>query len=110
MYLAFLTRHGNFTAYTAGMYDWSQPLSFPGISLCIRPELVCNGENDCGSWEDEDPAMCERCPKVFGYPQRNDIWSASHKCYHNETGRPICTVACDGMNDRCKGWSDVWWF
>ena len=52
------------------MYDWTQgrggggDFAFPGISLSIPPAAVCNGENDCGNWEDEDSGMCETCPKV----------------------------------------------
>ena len=87
-----------------GAYDWSQPFSFSDISFCIKPELVCNGENDCGDWEDEDLKLCESCPTVYGHPLRPDIAAASHKCYHNETGRPICAVPCDGKTDGCKGW------
>ena len=68
---------------------------------CIHQDLFCDGYIQCPDGSDEDASLCQSCPKTFGYPAGKSN-RATFSCKHKYTGRPICSVPCDGGLDLCE--------
>ena len=67
---------------------------------CIHQDLFCDGNSQCKDDSDEDPLVCEKCPRNFGFP-KSKLASATFLCSHRYTKKAICSVPCDGEDDLC---------
>ena len=69
---------------------------------------MCDGYAQCDDESDEDPDLCNQCPKENGWPRRPEEkrWRATFKCKHRYTNRAICATPCDGIDDMCLDYAD----
>ncbi len=67
---------------------------------CLHQSLVCDGIVHCRDSSDEDPSKCSECPLPFGH--KSGSGDANLPCLHRFSGRPICAVPCDGIDDLCQ--------
>ena len=77
--------------------------------FCIPNGLLCDGYMQCLDGSDEDPVVCDICPKSRGWPPRfiEKKWRATLKCQHRyNTNQTICAVPCDGIDDLCLNYED----
>jgi hypothetical protein len=74
-------------------------------SYCLAEDSVCDGYVQCKDGSDEDPDRCKVCPRTFGFPI-GKVRRATFSCRHRYTGRWICAVPCDGVDDLCQNFED----
>ncbi len=48
--------------------------------MTLDGRFVCNGKDDCPDGDDEGDELCGVCPRPFGHPPRNNLWSATFLC------------------------------
>ena len=72
--------------------------------------MLCDGYKQCEDGSDEDPSICNVCPKEKGWPFRRiraNKMRATFKCKHRyNTNRTICATPCDGIDDMCLNYAD----
>ena len=66
----------------------------------ILRDNVCDGYSQCPDGSDEDPNICQVCPRTFGYPSLTRE-SATFPCRHRYTNLTICATPCDNKDDFC---------
>ena len=66
------------------------------------------GHAQCKDRSDE--TNCETCPPIDGpgHPPRLEAERLANRfpCKHRFTKKPICSIACDGLDDLCEGYED----
>ena len=76
---------------------------------CIYQYLLCDGYEQCIDGSDEDPKICNVCPKDKGWPWRISAnkMRATFTCKHRyNTNHSICATPCDGIDDMCLDYAD----
>ena len=65
-------------------------------ATCVHKALICDGHEQCADGSDEEEAVCSQCPHGMSLNS-----AATFSCTHRYTGRKICAVPCDGVDDLC---------
>ncbi len=100
------------TCFDKSDYPSNFPCSFTELTEhcrnqvnCVHKDLWCDGHFNCPDGSDEDPEVCLKCPREFGYPAGKSQF-ATISCLHRYTNKSICAVPCDGVDDLCEGFID----
>ncbi len=62
----------------------------------ILRDNLCDGYFQCPDGSDEDPNICQICPRSFGHPSLKRS-SATFACRHRYTNLTICATPCDNQ-------------